>query len=168
MTQKMLDDAVLDRKSQGTALLQSDHFRQDNERLIKLLAQTKEFANFGEFATDSGTAVRYLDAERPAKKNAQNSTKARPQTAATKSFKANEEREDWIPDEAFKIAHTFRNKCAGQVSSALMNTLLKDLNKIWKNREDKQISRIKQECSREVQFLRRQVQFKKPYNKVMH
>ena len=67
--------------------MQSDHFRQDNERLIKLLAQTKEFANFGTFATDSGAAVRYLDAEKPTKKNSQN-TKARPQTA-TKPFVAN-------------------------------------------------------------------------------
>lgn len=49
-----------------------------------------------------------------------------------------------------------------------MNQFLKDLNKSWKAREDKQIARIKSECNREVQFLRRQVQFKKPYNKVMH
>ena len=76
--------------------------------------------------------------------------------------------EDWIPEEAFKVAHDFRNKCAGQVSKSLMNQFLRDINKVWKNREDKQIARIKSECSREVQFLRRQVQFKKPYNKVMH
>jgi hypothetical protein len=63
-TQKMLDEAILERKSQGTALLQADHFRLDNERLIKLLASTKEYANFGEFATDSGAAVRYLDSEK--------------------------------------------------------------------------------------------------------
>lgn len=49
-----------------------------------------------------------------------------------------------------------------------MNTFLKDLNKIWKEREDKQIAKIKSDCNHEVQFLRRQVQFKKPYNKVMH
>ena len=36
----------------------------DNERLIKLLASTAEFKNFGEFATDSGASVRYLDPER--------------------------------------------------------------------------------------------------------
>lgn len=76
--------------------------------------------------------------------------------------------EDWIPEDAFKVAHDFRNKCAGQVSPALMNQFLKDLNKIWKAREQKQINRIKAECNRELQFLRRQVQFKKPYDKVMH
>jgi hypothetical protein len=76
--------------------------------------------------------------------------------------------EDWIPTDAFKVAHDFRNRCAGQVSAPLMNQFLRDLNKVWKAREDKQISRIKSECNREVQFLRRQVQFKKPYDKVMH
>ena len=32
--------------------------------------------------------------------------------------------DDWIPEEAFKAAHEFRNKCAANVSKALMNTLL--------------------------------------------
>ena len=58
--------------------------------------------------------------------------------------------EDWIPEDAFKVAHEFRNKCAGQISESLMNTFLKDLNKIWKARESKQIARIKSECNREV------------------
>jgi hypothetical protein len=49
-----------------------------------------------------------------------------------------------------------------------MNTLLSDLNKIWRAREKKQISRIKSEANREVQFLRREVSFKKPYQQVMH
>lgn len=161
-TQKALDEAVLDRKSQGTALLQAEHYKQDNDRLIKLLASTKEFANFGEFATDSGQAVRYLDSERqPAKCHPKKESKL-------KDFKQGEEMEDWIPEEAFKVAHDFRNNVAAQVSSSLMNQFLNDLNKVWKEREQKQIARIKSECNREVQFLRRQVQFRKPYNKVMH
>jgi len=31
----------------------------------------------------------------------------------SKNFKANEEVEDWMPEEAFKVAHEFRNKHAG-------------------------------------------------------
>ena len=49
-----------------------------------------------------------------------------------------------------------------------MNTLLSDLNKVWRAREKKQISRIKSEANREVSYLRREVAFKKPYNEVMH
>jgi len=58
--------------------------------------------------------------------------------------------EDWIPEEAFKVAHDFRNNVAAQVSSSLMNQFLNDLNKVWKEREQKQIARIKSECNREV------------------
>jgi len=82
---------------------------------------------------------------------------------ATKSFKADEEIEDWIPEEAYKAAHDFRNKCAANVSESLMNTLLHDLNKIWRARETKQISRIKSDSNRELEHLRRAVAFKKPY-----
>ena len=63
--------------------------------------------------------------------------------------------EDWIPEEAFRVAHDFRNKCASTVSKSLMNQLLQDLNKTWREREKKQISRIKTESTREVEHLRR-------------
>lgn len=52
---------VLGRKSEGTALLSAEHYKLDNERLLKLLASTNEFKNFAEFAADSGGSVRYLD-----------------------------------------------------------------------------------------------------------
>jgi len=45
---------------------------------------------------------------------------------------AGSEKEDWIPEDAYKIAHDFRNKCASNISKAMMNTLLTDLNKIWR------------------------------------
>jgi hypothetical protein len=115
--------------------------------LIKLLASTKEFANFGEFAHNSGSSVRYLDPTRQPVKAKKDQR--------LKSFKQGEEMEDWLPSEAYKVAHDFRNRCAGQISESLMNTFLKDLNSIWKDREDKQIAKIKGECSHEVQFLRR-------------
>lgn len=75
--------------------------------------------------------------------------------------------DEWIPEEAYRVAHDFRSKCASQVSKPLMNTLLNDLNKIWRAREKKQISRIQNAANREVQFLRREVSFKKPYDQVM-
>ena len=66
------------------------------------------------------------------------------------SLEEDDRMDDWIPEEAYKVAHDFRNKCAANVSKALMNTLLSDLNKIWRAREKKQISRIKADANREV------------------
>lgn len=79
----------------------------DNEKLVKLLANTKEFKNFGEFAADSGTSVRFLD---PSIGKAASSAQ---QNSGSKTQKSeSEEMEDWIPEDAFKVAHEFRNKCA--------------------------------------------------------
>lgn len=75
-------------------------------------------------AIDSGN-VRFMDPVQSA-----TTTQVKPQTA---------EKEDWIPEDAYKIAHDFRNKCAANISKAMMNTMLADLNKVWRQREDKQI-----------------------------
>jgi len=91
------------------------------------------------------------------------------ETAATSmGLKPNDtEKEDWIPEDAFKVAHDFRTKCASNVSKAMMNTMLSDLNKVWRAREQKQISRVKTQSMREIEHLRRAVAQKKPYTSVL-
>ena len=86
----------------------------------KLLGGTDQYSNFAELATDSGSNIRCLDNKRePAvKKGTSKSVKSGPKT---KNFKAGEEFEEWIPEEAFRIAHDFRNKSASQTSVSLMN-----------------------------------------------
>ena len=37
-TRRRLDEVVMTRKSEGTALLEIEHFKADNERLIQMLA----------------------------------------------------------------------------------------------------------------------------------
>ena len=119
---------------------------------------------------DSGAGVRYMNATNPAEKApSPNKIRNKPTYTADQNEGFGEENGDeWIPDEAYRVAHDFRNRCAANVSKALMNTLLSDLNKVWRAREKKQISRIKSEANREVQYLRREVAFKKPYQQVMH
>jgi hypothetical protein len=41
-TEKNLDELYLSRKSEGTALLELEHLKADNNRLIRLLKSTKE------------------------------------------------------------------------------------------------------------------------------
>lgn len=126
-----------------------------------MLSKTKEYSNFANFALDSGASVRYMDPKEESK-----STSA---TSKAQSLLGDDDgTDDWIPEEAYKAGHDFRNKCAANISKALMNTLLSDLNKIWRAREKKQISRIKVDANREVQYLRREVAFKKPYDQVIH
>lgn len=56
------------RKSEGTALLEIQHYKADNERLVAMLSQTKEFESFGRLAADSisdgGVGIRYMNPDR--------------------------------------------------------------------------------------------------------
>mmetsp|Transcript_23640 Transcript_23640/g.23357 ORF Transcript_23640/g.23357 Transcript_23640/m.23357 type:complete len:107 (+) Transcript_23640:711-1031(+) len=106
----------MQRKAEGTALLEIEHYKMDNERLIQMLSQTQEFSKVGQLAKDCGSNVRFMNPDRQPtgchypKKQSQ-----------LKDYKPSDEMEDWIPEEAFKLAHDFRNKCASSVSQSLMN-----------------------------------------------
>ena len=122
-----------------------------------MLSKTKEFSNFAFVAIASGeSGVRYMQSDKQ-------STPASPPKEETNS-EDNDEADNWIPESAYKVAHDFRAKCAANVSKAMMNTMLEDLNKIWRVREKKQISRIKGDANREVQILRRANQNRRPYD----
>jgi len=75
-----------------------------------MLSKTEEFKNFGTLAQDSGLAVRHMDMER-----LPDTYQFKVKKDTLKDFKEGDELEDWIPEEAFKVAHDFRNKCASQV-----------------------------------------------------
>jgi hypothetical protein len=85
-----------------------------------MLAKTSEYANFANHALASGdSGVRYMGSENVQSTNL-------PKNGATQAAdeRAEDEQENWIPEEAYKVAHDFRNKCAANVSKALMNTML--------------------------------------------
>ena len=120
------------RKSEGTALLEIEHYKADNARLVQMLSLTPEFQSFGQLAVDSigdgvSGGVRYMN---PGKEQ-HYSSECHPKRKSTlRDFK--EDSEDWIPEEAFKVAHDFRNKCASNIQQSLMNQMLQDLNKVWR------------------------------------
>lgn len=118
------DKMLMTRLSEGTAQMQIEAYRTENARLLQMLAKTAEYKDFALAAIDSGN-VRFMNPEAPA--------------TATEIKPAAAEKEDWIPEDAFKVAHDFRNKCAANISKAMMNTLLTDLDKIWRAREDKKL-----------------------------
>lgn len=114
-TRRKLDEVVMTRKSEGTALLEIEHYKADNERLIQMLAQTKEFSDFGKLALDTPESnIRYMnpsDYDYETRKLGLCHSRARPKEKYTlKDFTLEEE--DWVPEEAFKVAHDFRNRCA--------------------------------------------------------
>lgn len=67
-TRHSLDTIIMQRRAEGTAQLQVESYRTENARLLALLAKTPEYSNFAEFAIDSGTGVRYMNATNPSEK----------------------------------------------------------------------------------------------------
>lgn len=110
-----------------------EQLKQDNERLLAMLRETKEYRDFAGFVEDSGGNV----VSKPSVKAAANIV------------------EEWLPDEAFRVAHQFREQHGNDLTPALINQLLGDLNKIWREREKRQISRIKQQCAEQIAVLKR-------------
>lgn len=61
-----------------------------------------------------------------------------------------QDEEEWIPNEAYSLGHKFREFHGNDLTPLLVNQLLADLNKIWREREKKQITRVKQECQEKI------------------
>ena len=128
-TQKQLDEVVLSRKSEGTAQLQAEHYKVENERLLKMLADTDKYASFSQLLLPP--AAEEDEEPKPIVPKKDN-----------KEFSV-AEFEDWVPPEAFKVAHDFRNKCALHVSTSMINQLLNKNNKITKEQLEERQSKIR-------------------------
>lgn len=127
------------RKSEGTALLEVEHIRADNDRLVKLLRKTEEYKSFGNFTENNSGSVRYLPTTKR-NKCSLNNCKA---NTLLENVDPNIEEENWIPQEAFDVAYKFKNNNNGELSDVLINKLLQTLNIVWRERERKQIAKGK-------------------------
>lgn len=136
-------------------MLEMEHYRADNDRLVSLLKETKDYGAFAEFAMDNNGGPRYLGSQldEPASK-----------TKKGRKGKENKKEEDnsWIPNQAFKIAHDYREKHGNEMNETLINKMLTELNKVWRERERKQVTRIRNKCNQEIANLRRQVAMTAP------
>ena len=75
--------------------------------------------------------------------------------------------DDWVPDPAYTVAHSFRQKHGNELSFELVNSLLSDLNKIWRERERKQIMRVKAQAREELNQMKRQLSHRTPYDQLV-
>lgn len=133
--------------------IEIQQLKEDNRRLFDMIRHTKEFKEFAGFVEDSGGAVRSLKNENQAQGG-----------QAIKIEDSNEENADWVPEPAFTLAHNFRRLHGNELTVDLVNSLLGDLNRIWREREKKQINRIKAQCREELNTLKRQLSFRTSYD----
>ncbi|CDW72654.1 UNKNOWN [Stylonychia lemnae] len=148
--EELLDQFFLNRGAETAFKIEMEQLREDNKRLMKLLKSTKEYQEFANYVEDSGGNVRNVEKDFV--------TQYEQQLPA--------EDENWVPQEAFTLAHQFREKSGNELTPQLVNQLLQDLNKIWREREKKQIQRIKQQSQNEIIQLKRQLSHRTTFDEV--
>ena len=128
--------------------MELEQLRKDNAKLQEMLKSTKEYADFGNFVADSGGRAIRLPSAQKEKKNFE------------------DDKSDWVPQDAFSMAHNFRAQHGNDLSSDLINQLLQDLNNLWRQREKKQLARMKQKHQEEMKQMRRQLGARVPFDEV--
>lgn len=72
----------------------------------------------------------------------------------------------WIPDQAYSMAHNFRERHGDELSADLVNELLKGLNAVYRDRERKTVQRIKKESREELNQLKRKLMYRPTYDEM--
>lgn len=133
--------------------LEIQQLRSDNQRLLRLLKSTSEFNDFVNI--DEGNK-RFLPLPQEKSRGKSLST--------SQKLTSRSEEENWIPAEAYRVAEAFRQEQGLTLSQGQINQLLADLNNLWRERERRQINKIKQETTLEVMNLRRQLALRLPFD----
>ncbi len=158
--QKRAEELSLRGKSEGVALLENEHLREDNVKLVALLKRTKEYKNFAEYIEDSGGVVGVT-----ASRSLSQPPQKRSITTASSGLSRKEGPSvtEWVPSEAYKLAQELR---AAPLTNELIDKLLANLNRIWRDREKKQIDRVKAKYSTELSDLKRQLVMRAPFDEI--
>ncbi len=192
-----LDEMYLTRKSETALLLEVNHLKDDNIRLLNMLKTTEEFKDFAYLAEDCSGGVRYVKSgsiysDGMNKCNCSKgavypngssckctgshdvlSNKKNPVVCKIKECVYKKLQEDtpfsdsnWVPVQAFECARSFANKYRLNIDDSLAKELLYKLNMIWKEREAKQVQRIKSKYQTEILDLRRRINNKEPMDQI--
>ena len=172
-----IDELYINRKSEASLLLEIEHLKDDNVRLLQLLKSTEEFKDFAYLAENVSGGIKFIKSgdnkfkrSKSGSLNNSVSTFTRKNDFTKECERKKIEGEDpfngdnWVPADAFKCAYDFKNKYHIEMSEPLINDLLTALNRIWRDREKKQISRIKTKYQGEVMNLRRKANMQTGYD----
>lgn len=167
--EKTIDELYVNKKSEAALQLEIEHLKDDNVRLLQMLKTTEEYKDFAYLAENVSGGIKFIKNNEDCKSNRRCKSGCRPAIVnknknncfVKECEKKKFEKEDpfngdnWVPADAYNCAYEFRNKYNVEMSESLINDLLSALNKIWREREKKQISRIKTKYQSEIMGLRR-------------
>ena len=74
--------------------------------------------------------------------------------------------DNWIPNQAYNLAHSFRIKHGDELSIELVNEMLRDLNNIYRDREKRQMARVKLQSQEQINKLKRKLSYRPTYDEI--
>ena len=164
--EKKIDQMYLQRQSEGTLLLEIQHLKDDNMRLLQMLKTTEEFKNFAYLNETIPGGVKLIKDNEEQKKitSAASNNKLKEKSLIPKNQEILKDSQNLVPNEAIDFAFQFKNKYNVELNDNLINELVTSLNKIYKIREKKEINKIKHKYQSEITDLRRKLAMKSGYD----
>ena len=138
-----MQDLYVARKGQGDLQIEIESLKQDNDKLLQLLKETCEYADYddGMLMTAAGRST-----------TKSGFTESKP-TLPKKSKIDN----DWIPTEAVRAIMKIKEDFKGILTETAISQILYELNAIWRNLMRKETDAVKKRLTAQIQDLQRQV-----------
>ena len=148
-----MQDLYCSRKGNGSLQIELDSLKADNERLLELLKETCEYADWDDSAIVKHAQNKMIKGMTSSV--SQKSTKSKGsvdgKSAANKAKKDN----DWIPTQAVRAILQIRDQFDGKMSETCISQILYELNSIWRTIMRKENDAIKKRLTAQIQDLRR-------------
>ena len=181
--EKQIDQLYIQKQSEGSLLLEIEHLKDDNMRLLQMLKSTAEFKDFAYLSETVPGGIRFTnETQSPLVKGTSTTTNPNvpSQSVVSKTIgnqkKINDKNnnnnnnkdiintDNWIPSEALVCAKQFKSENGLDLNETMLNNLLTSLNKIWQEREKQQINRLKAKYKNEITSLKRKVTMKSGFD----
>ncbi|MCQ2821264.1 MAG: hypothetical protein MJ252_28730 [archaeon] len=162
--ERQIDSLYVQKNSEGSLLLEIQHLKDDNLRLLQMLKSTEEFKDFAYLSETVAGGIRYCKPSTERKAKTQTAANAKTAKGIPNSQKDILDNQNWIPSDCYSFAMEFKNKYNLDLSENLLTDLLTSLNKIWQEREKRQMNTLKSKYQGEIMSLRRKLAMKSGYN----
>ena len=153
--EKKIDEFYILKESEGGLLLEIEHLKDDNIRLLEMLKTTNEFKDFAKLKMQNPNGTKLLQTVSSNNYNTNNKSNYNGSEIISNNY---------IPNEAYELVQNFKNNNNLPISDSILNSLLSSLNQIWKDYYSKQIKTLKSKNAEEINKLKRQLVMKSGYN----
>lgn len=148
--EKLINELYMNKKSEGNLLLENEHLRNDNIRMLQMLKTTNEFKDFAFLNQTTPGGIRYVHDDHIIMTGHHNCQIAKSEENFQHFC------DSWIPSEAFDLLLNYNKKYNMDLSEKVINDLLASLNTIWRQKEHKVIVRLKAKYQKEIIDSKRQ------------